>query len=457
MTEKTTDSDFARPTISKLLLICLLLFVVSASVRILVWQNNTGDIERVMSGVTQPYQSDARTLMSGAISKFVAGEDPPVDASILAHPPGYPILLAGLYTLFGERDDIFRLVQLLLSSFASILVFMFTRRVFETRSAIIAGIMTALSPQFAYYSAIILPDELSAVFVLAGLYFLITAFQDRRLGNAILCGISLGISCWLRSNALLLPIFFAIAVTAIFPRDHRIKVAALLLAAFIVTVAPVTLRNYVVFHSFIPLSLGTGTTFVEGLGDHDAYGRHGVPATDEGVMEMDARQVERPDYYGNLYNPDGIERERRRIKIGLSVVASDPLWYAASVFQRSMMTFRMERVPVITTRIDGQKIQSQLLNFLNMPLKFVQKLFITAVFLPLFLFGVMLMLRTKEQRIKLAILSIVPVYFAAIQSLLHTEYRYLLPASHVLVILAAIPISIVIGRLSKLSFQRSNG
>ena len=69
-----------------------------------------------------------------------------------------------------------------------------------------------------------------------------------------------------------------------------------------------TIRNYVVFHSFVPVSVGFGTTFVEGLGEMDSDGRTGMPTLDEGVMEMDAAHAGRPDYYGNLYAPDGIAR-----------------------------------------------------------------------------------------------------------------------------------------------------
>ena len=409
-----------------------------------------------MSGVTQSYLADAKTLSDGDLTRFVSGANPPMDASVLAHPPGYPILIAAVYGIFGENDDTFRLVQILLNSLGPILVLIIALRLFEIRPAVIAAFLVAISPQFAYYSSIILPDELSAVMILAALYFFVKAVQDQQWRSAIFCGVFMGLSCWLRSNALLLPVFFSGTAFIFLPKQLRLKFAAVLLASFIIIISPITIRNYIVFRSFIPLSLGTGTTFVEGLGDYDANGRFGMPSSDEGVMELDARRSERSDYYGNLYNPDGIEREKDRIKIGLSVVSANPSWFLTSVLHRGTATFRMERVPVIAPQQDAKEPVNPILYYMNLPLKLFQKLFITAVFIPLFLFGTILLLRTKEQRVKLAILAVVPIYYASVQSLLHTEYRYLLPASHVLIILAAAGVSALVASVQRLNFQRSN-
>ncbi len=412
MNKDFTEANNPRLAIPKrrLVLICLILFFFAVGVRLLVWQNTKSDIERVMSGVTQPYQADAKTLLAGDLTKFISGADPPVDASILAHPPGYPILIAAVYGIFGYDDDTFRIVQFLLNSLAAIVALFIALRLFDIRTAVIAAFLMAMSPQIAYYSSIILPDELSAVLILAGLYFFVRTVQDKNFWSAVFCGVCLGLSCWLRSNALLLPLFFAGTAFIVLPKNFRLKFAAVLLASFLLVLSPITIRNCVVFRAFIPVSLGIGTTFVEGLGDYDSVKRLGMPSTDEGVMEMDARNAGRPDYYGNLYNPDGIERERERIKIGLSLVAANPGWYLASVLHRGMMTFRMERVPVIAPQQAPNILENPIPYYINLPLKLFQKLFITAIFVPLFLFAVVIMLRTKEPRVKLALLAVVPIY-----------------------------------------------
>jgi len=103
----------------------------------------------------------------------------------------------------------------------------------------------------------------------------------------------------------MMPMFFALAICVAFPKEWRIRPAVAILAAFILAIAPITIRNYIAFKTFIPLSVGFGTTFVEGLGDLDHDGSKGMPVTDEDVMRMDSAHFGRPDYYGNLYRPMG--------------------------------------------------------------------------------------------------------------------------------------------------------
>jgi 4-amino-4-deoxy-L-arabinose transferase-like glycosyltransferase len=426
-------------------LICLCLFALAFVVRLVVWQNNKAAIDGVQYGVTHVYKQDARLLVAGDFRTFLTGPDPPSDATIIMHPPGYPIFIAAVYALFGENESL-RIVQMMLCSLAAVLIFFLAQRLFGEPTAIIAGVLTAMSPQFAYYSAIILPDELSVLPVIAAMYLLVRGWQEKRLARIFLCGFSLGLSCWLRSNALLLPVFLAVLMLIIFPKSWSVKPSAILLGAFVLAIAPITLRNFVVFHAFVPLSVGSGTTFIEGLGDIDTDGHHGMPITDEGVMEMDAVQFARPDYFGQMYSPDGISRERNRVATGLQVVKDDPIWFAGGVLKRGTMAFRMERVPVIEPTYDESSTTPATLYFLNVPLKLFQRLFITAIVLPLILCGALGSIRTADGRMKLLVLLTVPLYFFTVQPLVHTEYRYLLPATHLLIVLASVPIAWVFGR-----------
>jgi hypothetical protein len=236
---------------------------------------------------------------------------------------------------------------------------------------------------------------------------------------------------------MLLPLFFAIVAVLLYEKKKALLFSGLLLTAFAVSIAPIAIRNYVVFEAFVPLSLGSGTTLLEGLGDYDTDGRLGMPKLDEDVMRMDVARSARPDYYGYLYAPDGVERERARIKDGLNVISANPFWYAKAVGHRALTSFRMERVPAIDSSRDEKDTTPVLLYYLNRPLKLVQKSFVTGVILPLFLFGLFVLAALMRNRTKLAILAIVPLYYALVQSLLHTEYRYVLATPHVMLIVVA--------------------
>ena len=438
----------------QLIKICLVLFAIAIGVRLLVWQNNRLAIGEVQWGVTKLYIDDARNLVRGDLKTFLSGPNPPSDATILLHPPGYPILLAAVYAVFGESQAVV-VIQILLNSFAPILVFLIALSLFDVRTVVIAGVIVAVGPQFAYYSSVMLPDALSVVLILAAVYAIVRAISKPRLSSAVLCGVSIGISCWLRSNALLLPIFFAVAAFVLLPKQIRVRFALILVASFVLTISPITIRNLIVFKSFVPVSLGFGTTFVEGLGDYDSDGRLGLPKTDQDVLAMDALFANRADYNQGLLNPDGVERERARVKFGLTVVRDNPVWYLTTVAKRGLSTVRMERVPVIAPERDEADTTNPVLYKLNIPLKLFQRLFITAVIFPLLFFGIILLLRESESRRTLAILAIVPLYFMTVQPLIHTEYRYVLAIPHIGMIVSAVALTYVWRKVVN-RFQRSS-
>ena len=421
------------------LIISVVLLSVAAGVRLIVWQNNAATMSMVQSVVTAGYLRDSGFLLKGDLHTFVYGEDPPSDANILAHPPGYPIILAAVQAAFGSASV--HVVQILISSLAPVLMFLIGSALFGTRVGVTAGALGALSPQFAYYSGLILPDDLCVLPILASLWVLVLARERPQWQLAVICGIALGLSCWLRSNALLLPVFVCLGV--LLTRGMSSRFALVILASFLMTIAPITLRNAFVFGSFVPLSVGSGTTFIEGLGDLDTDGSKGYPKLDEEVMMLDVERLGRPDYYGYLYAPDGILGERERVGYGLSAVAGHPGWFFKGAAGRGMLIWRLERVPVIARERMGEAAPGSLAAVLNIPLRLIQSAFITAVFLPLILLGIGIVLYDREKRGSFWLLAAVPFYYMTVQPLVHTEYRYLLPASHVLLIFAAVGIVFV--------------
>jgi hypothetical protein len=88
-------------------------------------------------------------------------------------------------------------------------------------------------------------------------------------------------------------------------------------------------------------------------------------------------------------------------------------------------------------------------------LRFIQKLFVTALMLPLAIFGLILLIRSRGRN-AIIILLVVPAYYLCFQSALHTEYRYVLAIHYFLFVLAAIALyhagSYLWGGLLKIPF-----
>lgn len=243
----------------------------------------------------------------------------------------------------------------------------------------------------------------------------------------------------------------ALAMGIVFPRGVRLKLALTLIGGALLVIAPITIRNAVVFGRFIPVSLGGGQTLLEGIADYDSTGRFGVPATDMELIRQEAEAHQRPDYASTLFGPDAIQRDRERTARGWAIVRAHPLWFLTVMVRRAADMWRLERVPLIST----ESLASGWTRYVYLAVFASQRLFVTAVFLPLVLFGLAL-LAIKKQHHVLTLLMIVPVYYFSVQSLLHTEYRYVLTLHYFLFVLAAVAIYELVCRARQLLTRGRN-
>ncbi|HEY0322801.1 MAG TPA: glycosyltransferase family 39 protein [Pyrinomonadaceae bacterium] len=333
----------------RIIIASLIIFLAAFGVRLLSWQDTGREIEKIQTVVAGDYKRVAKLLLEGGVTSFFDSSSPLGDANNLGHPPGYSILLAFIYSVAGERDAAVQLIQITFDALCAVLIFLIVAELLPAAAGFIAGSLAALSPQFAWNSVLLLPDSLAVFPILLAVYLLARAFKRPRLAAVIAAGALIGISCWLRANALLLAPFLAFACLLIFERGRRVRYASALLAGTILVIAPLTIRNAIVFHHFIPLSLGAGQTFLEGIADYDREGRFGVPATDMGIMKWEAENFNRPDYYGTLFNPDGVWRERMRLKQGFAIVRSHPIWFAGVMAKRAASMLRLERARLISS------------------------------------------------------------------------------------------------------------
>lgn len=344
--------------------ICLVIFLLAIGVRLFHWQDNRPVFPKLFTGMVEHHKSNARLLLKGDIATFITGPAPPGDANILTYPPGYPIILGVIVKVFGESDTSMRLFQIICDAGAAVLLFFIVAELLPVKVAAIAGALAALSPQLAYYSLILLPDSLATLPILLAIYFIIRAKKSNSFRRVVAAGALVGVSCWLRSNALMLAPFLAILLLVIMERGRRWRYAAALVGASLLVIAPITIRNLVVFHHFVPLSLGVGQMLNFGISDYDKQRSLGLPGTDIETVTSEAETYNRPDYARSLFGGNGIEREQQRTARALAVVRSHPVWFAGVVVRRAASMLRLERVhriataPGVTSRLAvGEKTQ----------------------------------------------------------------------------------------------------
>jgi hypothetical protein len=248
----------------------------------------------------------------------------------------------------GGGDRAMQLLQIFCDALAACVLFLIVALVLPRTIAVIAAVLTALAPQFTWNSVVLLPDTLAILPILLAVYCLTIAAKRDSLLAALAFGSLIGISCWLRPNALLLVPFSCLCVPILFRHGRRVRFAAAILLGGFLVVAPLTIRNAFVFGHFVPVSLGAGQTILEGIGDYDPERRFGIPNTDIEIIREEARTSGRPEYAQTLFGPDGVSRERLRLARAFGVIRAHPLWFAGVMVRRALSMLRLERTPAIS-------------------------------------------------------------------------------------------------------------
>ncbi|HWN98537.1 MAG TPA: glycosyltransferase family 39 protein [Blastocatellia bacterium] len=324
-----------------LAVVCAIIFLSALGVRLLHQQDGQNELFRrgtMMKGLIKPYWQQAERII-GEGSLLVPRETTdPGDARLLLHPPGYSIFLAAIHGFFGNLNTLLKpmqVIQMSCDALSALLVFFIAGELLPYGLAITAAMLAAISPHLAYYSLWLSPDSLAVLPILIAVYLLIRAIKRPRLVTVIAAGAMIGLSCWLRTNSLLLAPFLAVMILALFERGKRLRYSAALAGAMMLTISPIIIRNWVVYHRFVPLSLASGLNLIQGIAEYDVEGRFGMPLGDGDAKQKDIEWNNRPDYAEGLWRPDGIERDRARFARGMAVIRLNPRWFLGAMLRRA--------------------------------------------------------------------------------------------------------------------------
>jgi hypothetical protein len=262
----------------------------------------------------------------------------PSETRLVSRPPGYPVFVAAVHRTLGASYADVLAAQSLLTGLVPVLMLVLVTRVAGSRAGIVAGVLGALSAPLGYHASIVTPDALSAL--LAVLAVLLVWCARRAGGRAAAvwlaaAGATVGLATWLRPNFLLLAPAVALAAPLVLGRRRNPgpKAAGMVAVAFAL-VAPITIRNARIYGEFVPVSANGGIVLWEGIAD--AGGRSfGARSLDLEVAAEEAEHFGDPRYGRSWATPDGIRRDRERIRRSLEVIRAHPVWWATSVVRRA--------------------------------------------------------------------------------------------------------------------------
>jgi hypothetical protein len=280
---------------------------------------------------------------------------------------------------------------------------------------------------------------------------LLLAAKTSNVRWAIGSGLMLGVACWFRVNPLFLSVTWAFGLLLLVPASWRERVRlSLALAMFaIFLVVPITLRNALVFHEFLPNGLNVGVNLWEGLGETDRGVAAGMVLGDQFMLEIERKELNLPPEYPiTLAYPDGIRRDRKRVRDSLQVIAANPLWYAGVMGRRAVRLLKLAGEPAPYQGSAGINVTSKksltpawqggVLAILVDGLGMAQSVIRYSMLL-LLLPGVLLALR--KNRLGSTLLLITVFYYLLTCSVGHTEMRYALPMYGVLFVFAGVAVA----------------
>ena len=335
-----------RPSTS--ILAALLVFVMAIGVRALYFDDLSKLPEEgnPMVPTGGPYMREAeRVAEEGFIP---TASDPRTHGMRLVHPPGYLLYLIALFKLMGwdNRPGVMAL-QVILDSLTAVLMVLLTAWMTNLRVGLLAGLLIAVSPHLGIVAVFVSPESLFVLpVVLAVGCLYLAGGRDHSIRYYLCAGLLLGIACWLRSNGLFLSPFLAvIAVVAARERKAAFTGALAMVLITVATIAPVTIRNYLISGRFIPLSIGLGSTLMTAVGDYDFDKKYGLPGVDPEIAKKEAEWYNRPDYAMHFLRPDGIERDNARVWRTLDVIARHPGFYLSTVVRRMEFMLRYDLPP----------------------------------------------------------------------------------------------------------------
>jgi 4-amino-4-deoxy-L-arabinose transferase-like glycosyltransferase len=254
-------------------------------------------------------------------------------------PPGYPIFLAGVYSLGGRawirgpgRVVAGRRTNAVVGTVIVALLGLLAAQLFDRRVALVAMAVAAVYVPLILAGGALMSEPLFAALLLGALT---AAVHHRRSAHrhrwAVVAGLLGGLSILTRANAAVLLLPLAIAVWDLRPRWlwRALAPPALVVAVALLVVAPWTVRNAVVLHGFVPVSTQLGTALA-GTYNHAARADHRNPASWRSLRRVrDYQYLTSPAHWRQI--PEAT-MERRLRAAALGFARHDPGYVAEVVF-----------------------------------------------------------------------------------------------------------------------------
>jgi tetratricopeptide (TPR) repeat protein len=353
--------------------------------------------------------------------------------------PFYPYVLALIYGTLGTGLAGVRVIQAIAGATGCVLVAMAGRRFFGRREGIAAGVLLALYPPAIFFDGEIQKASFDLLFS-GALLLLLARLRDRAtIATSILAGITVALFALNRENALLLVPVIACWLL------KQWRLAAVFLAASLLTLLPVALRNQAIGGKLLLTTSQLGPNLYIG-NHHGASGRYEPlrPGRGSARYEQEDARALAQEALGKALTP--AEVSRYWTGRALAFVRDEPGAWAALLARKWMLLWNQREI-VDTSSIEAAADNSLLLRLLLRVYHF-------GVLLPLAAAGIWL---TRRKWRELNVLYLVLGAWAVAITAFFVLARYRYPMVPILALFAGAAIFEIAGMIRQRDLRGRSG
>lgn len=246
-------------------------------------------------------------------------------------PPVFPLLMAGLISVFGKGWGAIKAVLALCGAGTSVMTAYLGRRMFNARVGLLAALVTALNPSLIFSSGWPEPSCLIALLLVTGCVAMFRA-RDGDLKDAAAAGGLMGFTVLAKTFYLTWPVYATIWL--LLQRDalgRKLQKAAVIWAVTLAVASPWMVRNYMVFHT--PRIATTDTSLVFWAANAKSW-------LDTPVLEQKLPPKEFHERFEEFGHLSEIERDKWFLNDAMKTVRENKGAYVSRVFERIWLIWK---------------------------------------------------------------------------------------------------------------------
>jgi 4-amino-4-deoxy-L-arabinose transferase-like glycosyltransferase len=300
----------------------------------------------------------------GEMGKSLARGDgfAPFGSLIQRRAPLYPLMIGAIYTLFGEQPMLVLIAQCLLLAATCVVVFDIGRRMFNTRTGMIAAVFCALNPMLLRYVGDFQLETLLTFLFSLTVWASVRFYARPTLGAGLLLGACAALASLTKAVVFPYPVLFAAAVVAValfrLRRGQAARIPwaplAAMFAAMVVIIAPWTIRNYISTGGHVVLiSSGASDAFLRGyLFSKPEYATLRLPPYEYAENESNDLFKSLAESAGTVWQRDDYETDQILIRAAVQKLVAEPGEFVRK-FSVGLLTFWYQMTSLTNSIVAG--------------------------------------------------------------------------------------------------------